>query len=43
MEKAVRNYNFLDVGVHNGFMFKPAAMAIANANKTDFELVQRAT
>lgn len=29
------------MGVHNGFMFQLAAMAIANANKTDFELVQR--
>lgn len=40
LEKAVRKYNFLNVGVHNGFMFQPAAIAIANTNKTDFELVQ---
>lgn len=40
LEKAVSKYNFLNVGVHNGFMFQPAAMAIANAEKTDFELVQ---
>lgn len=40
IEKAIKNYNFLDVGVHNGFMFQPAAMAIANSDKTDFELVQ---
>jgi putative SOS response-associated peptidase YedK len=40
LEKAVRNYDFLNVGVHNGFMFQPAAIAVANADKTDFELVQ---
>jgi len=40
LEKAVRKYNFLNVGVHNGFMFQPAALAIANPDKTDFELVQ---
>src|ERR1700744_1208996 len=40
LEKAVSNYNFLNVGVHNGFMFQPAAIAIANADKTDFEIVQ---
>lgn len=40
LEKAVRKYNFLDVGVHNGFMFQPMAIAIANADRTDFELVQ---
>ncbi|QEM12385.1 SOS response-associated peptidase [Mucilaginibacter rubeus] len=40
LEKEVRRYNFLNVGVHNGFMFEPAAIAIANSDKTDFELVQ---
>ncbi len=40
LEKAVRNYNFLNVGVHNGFMFQPMAIAIANDDKTDFEIVQ---
>jgi putative SOS response-associated peptidase YedK len=40
LEKAVRNYNFLNVGVHNGFMFQPMAIAIANADQTDFEIVQ---
>jgi putative SOS response-associated peptidase YedK len=40
LEKAVNNYNFLNVGIHNGFMFQPAAIAIANSDKTDFELVQ---
>lgn len=39
LEKAVRKYNFLDVGVHNGFMFQPSAIAVANGAKTDFELV----
>jgi putative SOS response-associated peptidase YedK len=40
IEKEVNKYNFLDIGVHNGFMFQPAAVAIANIDKTDFELVQ---
>lgn len=40
LEKAISNYNFLNVGVHNGFMYQPAAIAVANADKTDFELVQ---
>ena len=40
LEKAVSKYNFLNVGVHNGFMFQPAAMAIATDDQTDFELVQ---
>jgi putative SOS response-associated peptidase YedK len=40
LEKEVRRYNFLNVGVHNGFMFQPAAIAIANADQTDFEIVQ---
>jgi putative SOS response-associated peptidase YedK len=40
LEKLVRNYDFLNIGVHNGFMFQPAAIAIANADKTDFDIVQ---
>lgn len=40
LEKAVRNYDFLNVGVHNGFMFQPAAIAVANSDKTDFDIVQ---
>lgn len=40
LEKEVSRYNFLNVGVHNGFMFQPAAIAIANEDKTDFEIVQ---
>lgn len=39
LEKEVRKYNFLNVGVHNGFMFQSASIAISNADKTDFELV----
>lgn len=39
LEKETRKYDFLNVGVHNGFMFQPSAIAIANADKTDFELV----
>jgi putative SOS response-associated peptidase YedK len=40
LEKDIRKYNFLNVGVHNGFMFQPMAIAIANPDKTDFEIVQ---
>lgn len=39
IEKAIKNYNFLNIGVHNGFMFQPAAVAVPNTAKTDFELV----
>ena len=38
IEKAIKRYNFLNVGVHNGFMFQPSAIAVANADKTDFDL-----
>ncbi|PTQ92129.1 hypothetical protein C8P68_1144 [Mucilaginibacter yixingensis] len=38
LEKAVKNYNFLNVGVYNGFMFQPSAIAVANSDKTDFDL-----
>lgn len=40
LEKAVRNYDFLNVGVHNGFSYKPCAILVANEDKTDFEIVQ---
>lgn len=40
LEKAVRDYDFLDVGVHNGFTYPPCAIAIATDDKRDFELVQ---
>ncbi|MBS1532764.1 MAG: SOS response-associated peptidase family protein [Bacteroidetes bacterium] len=40
LEKAVSKYSFWNGGVHNGFMFQPAAIAIANDDKTDFEIIQ---
>lgn len=40
LEKEVRKYDFLNVGVHNGFMFQPAAIAVANVDRTDFEIIQ---
>jgi len=40
LEKAVRDYDFLDVDVHNGFNYPPCAIAIATDDKRDFELVQ---
>lgn len=40
MEKPVSKYNFLDVGVHNGFEFGPTAILMPLHHKTDFEIVQ---
>ena len=40
LEKAVRNYDFLDVGVHNGFNYRPSAVLIPNEDRSDFEIVQ---
>jgi putative SOS response-associated peptidase YedK len=40
LEKAVKNYDFLDVGIHNGFTYPPCAIAIATDDHRDFELVQ---
>lgn len=40
LEKAVRNYNFLNVGVHNGFNYAPCAILIPSDDGKDFEIVQ---
>jgi len=40
LEKAVRNYNFLNVGVHNGFNYAPCAILIPSEDGKDFEVVQ---
>ncbi|MVN91530.1 SOS response-associated peptidase [Mucilaginibacter aquatilis] len=40
LEKAVRNYNFLNVGVHNGFNYAPCAILIPSEDGKDFEIVQ---
>jgi putative SOS response-associated peptidase YedK len=38
LEKPVRNYDFLNTGVHNGFTYPPCAIAIATDDRRDFEL-----
>lgn len=40
LEKAIRNYNFLNVGVHNGFNYAPCAILIPTEDGKDFEIVQ---
>src|SRR5215217_285302 len=40
LEKAVKNYDFLDVGVHNGFNYAPMAIAVASDDRRDFDIQQ---
>jgi putative SOS response-associated peptidase YedK len=40
LEKAVSKYNFLDVGLHDGFNFRPTAILVPTKNKTDFDIIQ---
>ncbi|CAM3799894.1 SOS response-associated peptidase [Mucilaginibacter galii] len=40
IEKAIKRYNFLNVGVHNGFNYAPCAILIPSANGKDFDIVQ---
>ncbi len=40
IEKAIKNFNFLNVGIHNGFNYAPCAILIAAANGKDFDIVQ---
>jgi putative SOS response-associated peptidase YedK len=40
LEKAVRNYNFLNVGVHNGFQYAPCAILVPSEDGKDFDIVQ---
>ena len=40
LEKAVSRYNFLNVGVHNGFNFAPCAILVPTGDGKDFEIVQ---
>jgi putative SOS response-associated peptidase YedK len=40
LTKATKDYDFLNVGVHNGFGYKPCAVLVANEDQTDFEIVQ---
>ena len=38
--KAVSNFNFLNVGVHNGFNYAPCAILVATEDGKDFDIVQ---
>ena len=40
LAKAVRKYDFLNVGVHNGFNYAPCAILVATEDGKDFEIVQ---
>lgn len=40
LEKAVRNYDFLDRAVHNGFAYAPVAVLKANQEQDNFDIVQ---
>jgi len=40
LEKAVRDYDFLDVGVHNGFNYAPCAIIVPTDDTRDFEIQQ---
>lgn len=40
IEKAILNYKFLNVGVHNGFNYAPCAVLIPSEDGKDFEIVQ---
>jgi putative SOS response-associated peptidase YedK len=40
IEKAIKNYNFLNVGIHNGFNYAPCAILIASEDGKDFDIVQ---
>ena len=40
LEKAVSKYNFLNIGVHNGFNYAPCAILVPTEDGKDFEIVQ---
>ena len=40
IEKAIKNYNFLNVGVHNGFNYAPCAILVQSEDGKDFDIVQ---
>jgi len=40
LEKAVRDYDFLDNSVQNGFAYQPIAVLKATEDKTNFDIVQ---
>lgn len=40
LEKAVKNYDFLNRSVHNGFAYSPVAVLQRNDSETNFDIVQ---
>ncbi|QXV66823.1 SOS response-associated peptidase family protein [Mucilaginibacter sp. 21P] len=40
LAKPVKKYNFLNVGVHNGFNYAPCAILVPSADGKDFEITQ---
>lgn len=40
LEKAVSKYDFLDVGVHNGFNYAPCAILVQTEDGKDFDILQ---
>ena len=40
LTKAVKNYPFLNVGIHNGFNYAPCAILVPTADGRDFEIQQ---
>jgi putative SOS response-associated peptidase YedK len=40
IEKSIRKYNFLNVGVHNGFNYAPCAILVQSEDGNDFDIVQ---
>lgn len=40
LEKPVKNYDFLNVGIHNGFKFAPCAILVPTEDGLDFEIKQ---
>lgn len=40
LEKAVSKFNFLNVGVHNGFNYAPCAILVPTEDGKDFDIVQ---
>jgi putative SOS response-associated peptidase YedK len=40
LERAVRNFNFLNVGVHNGFNYAPCAILVPSEDGKNFDIVQ---
>jgi putative SOS response-associated peptidase YedK len=40
LEKEIKRYNFLNVGVHNGFNYAPCAILVQSEDGKDFDIIQ---